>query len=234
MEGKPDWLPGFPVQIYCNRRQHVSARFWENGWLPSITSAAHLCGTGAKPVIDIMPVVDDVTLVDPLFPLFEEAGYECLGNSAFRAGGIFAREATSAPIRCTSLRKATNGTSNAIWRCGLLRTHPEEAAAYGALKTALAKRYPYDIEGYCDGKDAFCHSVGDQSSPVGADRQIAFFPENRAPDRRRCLRPEAFAIFLIAARIRRVSVCLGPFRLAGRPFRQDGRSYRPCRLHHWK
>ena len=20
MEGKPDWLPGFPVQIYCNRR----------------------------------------------------------------------------------------------------------------------------------------------------------------------------------------------------------------------
>ena len=19
MEGKPDWLPGFPVQIYCNR-----------------------------------------------------------------------------------------------------------------------------------------------------------------------------------------------------------------------
>ena len=20
IEGKPDWLPGFPVQIYCNRR----------------------------------------------------------------------------------------------------------------------------------------------------------------------------------------------------------------------
>ena len=20
MEGKPDWLPGFPVQIYCNRK----------------------------------------------------------------------------------------------------------------------------------------------------------------------------------------------------------------------
>ena len=24
MEGKPDWLPGFPVQIYCNRRDNVA------------------------------------------------------------------------------------------------------------------------------------------------------------------------------------------------------------------
>ena len=25
MEGKPDWLPGFPVQIYCNRGDNMSA-----------------------------------------------------------------------------------------------------------------------------------------------------------------------------------------------------------------
>ena len=24
MEGKQDWLPGFPVQIYCNRNESVS------------------------------------------------------------------------------------------------------------------------------------------------------------------------------------------------------------------
>ena len=29
------------------------------------------------------------------------------------------------------------------------------AAAYGALKLELAARFPYDIDGYCDGKDAF-------------------------------------------------------------------------------
>ena len=23
MEGKPDWLPGFPVQIYCNRIEAI-------------------------------------------------------------------------------------------------------------------------------------------------------------------------------------------------------------------
>ena len=25
MEGKPDWLPGFPVQIYCNRKVFIMA-----------------------------------------------------------------------------------------------------------------------------------------------------------------------------------------------------------------
>ena len=27
MEGKPDWLPGFPVQIYCNRRDTMNRNF---------------------------------------------------------------------------------------------------------------------------------------------------------------------------------------------------------------
>ena len=26
MERKPDWLPGFPVQIYCNRSDNLDAR----------------------------------------------------------------------------------------------------------------------------------------------------------------------------------------------------------------
>lgn len=36
-----------------------------------------------------------------------------------------------------------------------LRTHREAAEQYGCLKTELAKVYPYDIEGYCDGKEEF-------------------------------------------------------------------------------
>lgn len=36
-----------------------------------------------------------------------------------------------------------------------LRTHPETAAKYGELKIRLAERFPEDIEGYCNGKDAF-------------------------------------------------------------------------------
>ena len=121
------------------------------------TAVPGLC---AKPVIDIMPVVDDVTLIDPLFPLFEEAGYECLGEFGipgrryFRKGGderthqvhIFAQSNHRDIDRHLAVRD-------------YLRTHAEEAAAYGTLKTALAQRYPYDIEGYCDGKEAFVRAL---------------------------------------------------------------------------
>ena len=36
-----------------------------------------------------------------------------------------------------------------------LRAHPEKARQYGVLKQALAEKFPYDIDGYCDGKEAF-------------------------------------------------------------------------------
>ena len=40
-----------------------------------------------------------------------------------------------------------------------LRAHEEARMAYAALKRALAARYPYDIEGYCDGKEAFVREL---------------------------------------------------------------------------
>ena len=33
--------------------------------------------------------------------------------------------------------------------------HPDESQAYSDLKQNLALRFPFDIEAYCDGKDAF-------------------------------------------------------------------------------
>ena len=36
-----------------------------------------------------------------------------------------------------------------------LRTHRDVCEKYAALKRALAKEYPYDIDGYCDGKEEF-------------------------------------------------------------------------------
>jgi GrpB-like predicted nucleotidyltransferase (UPF0157 family) len=40
-----------------------------------------------------------------------------------------------------------------------LRAHPAVAAEYGVLKAELARRFPEDIYGYMDGKDAFVKRV---------------------------------------------------------------------------
>ncbi|MEQ6353643.1 GrpB family protein [Lysinibacillus sp. M3] len=40
-----------------------------------------------------------------------------------------------------------------------LREHPEICRQYGEIKSQLAKQYPNDSDGYCNGKDDFIKSV---------------------------------------------------------------------------
>lgn len=114
----------------------------------------------AKPIIDILPVVRDLRLVDAKNAAFEALGYECMGEFGiagrryFRKGGderthqihIFAQESAYDIARHLAVRD-------------YLRAFPKEAAAYGDLKMRLAQQYPEDIEGYCDGKDAFVKAL---------------------------------------------------------------------------
>lgn len=113
-------------------------------------------GLMAKPVIDILPVVRDIAAVDGRNPQMEALGYACMGEFGipgrryFRKGGedrthqvhVFAAGSRGDIERHLAVRD-------------YLRAHPAAAEAYGWLKQELAARFPEDIEGYCDGKDAF-------------------------------------------------------------------------------
>lgn len=113
-------------------------------------------GIRAKPVIDIMPVVKDLDMVDRLAGEFEKTGYEYLGEFGIagrrylRKGGderthqmhIFRQDDTENIERHLAVRE-------------YLQSHEEAARRYGQLKAGLARRYPYDIERYCDGKEEF-------------------------------------------------------------------------------
>lgn len=114
-------------------------------------------GLAAKPVIDILPVVQDIKLVDSFNPQFEAIGYEPMGENGipgrrfFRKGG--------AEHRSHHLHIFGKGNKTAIHRHlafrDYLRAHPEIAKEYAFLKQSLAQKFPHDIDGYCDGKDAF-------------------------------------------------------------------------------
>ena len=117
-------------------------------------------GLAAKPIIDIMPVVTDITLADARRAEFERLGYEYLGEFGIpgrrylRKGGderthqvhVFAQSSTHDIGRHLAVRD-------------YLRAHPQVARQYGELKKALAQAHPYDIEAYCDGKDAFVKAM---------------------------------------------------------------------------
>ncbi len=107
-----------------------------------------------------MPVVTSLEAVDRLDPELEALGYQCMGSSASRAGGISAR---AGDHRTHQLHVFQAGDRKNILRHlavrDYLRACPAERAAYGALKRWLAGQYPEDIEGYCDGKDAFVRAL---------------------------------------------------------------------------
>ena len=128
-------------------------------------------GLKAKPIIDILPVVRDLGAVDARAGNFEELGYEYLGEFGIpgrrylRKGGderthqihIFSAESRGEIRRHLAVRD-------------YLRTHREEADAYGRLKERLAEEYPYDIEGYCDGKDEFVKELERRALAWALDR----------------------------------------------------------------
>jgi len=113
-------------------------------------------GLAAKPIIDIMPVVHDLQAVDRVSAVWEEIGYEYMGEFGIpgrrylRKGGderthqvhIFAENNSHDIARHLAVRD-------------YLRVHRDVCVRYAALKKALAKKYPYDIDGYCCGKEKF-------------------------------------------------------------------------------
>lgn len=129
-------------------------------------------GLKSKPIIDIMPVTDNIAEIDNYNPAFEALGYECMGafgipgRRYFRKGGddrthqihIFEEENQKDIQRHLALRD-------------YLRTHPEEAVAYGALKEKLAACFPNDIEAYCDEKNSFVKEL-EQKAMVWARLRV--------------------------------------------------------------
>lgn len=121
-------------------------------------------GMKAKPVIDIMPVVKDLSLVDGHNAEFEAFGYECMGEYEI-PGRRFYRKGGDQRTYHIHIFERSNKTdiSRHIALRDYLRSHPEDAKAYAQLKTKLAEEFTYDNDGYCDGKDAFVKELEEKA-----------------------------------------------------------------------
>ena len=121
-------------------------------------------GLKAKPIIDIMPVVCSIAAVDEKQGAFEEIGYEYLGEFGM-AQRRYLRKGGDERTHQVHIFQETDriNIERHLAVRDFLRGHSEIARQYGVLKESLARRYPYDIEGYCDGKDAFVKDLERQA-----------------------------------------------------------------------
>ena len=112
-------------------------------------------GLRAKPIIDILPVVRDIGRVDVCRARFETIGYTAMGEYGIPGRRFFYKGGDSRThhIHAFQYDTAYDIARHVAFR-DYLRIHADVREEYGACKAALARRFPEDIEAYCDGKDA--------------------------------------------------------------------------------
>ncbi|MFM9281254.1 GrpB family protein [Paenibacillus jiagnxiensis] len=110
-------------------------------------------GLEAKPVIDIMPVVNDIKLVDEYNHYMQEIGYEPKGENGITGRRFFQKGGDDRTHHVHIFQVGNFDIERHLAFRDYLREHPKAVQEYGQLKQQLAGQFPYDIESYINGKN---------------------------------------------------------------------------------
>ncbi|MFB6362814.1 GrpB family protein [Paenibacillus elgii] len=114
----------------------------------------------AKPIIDILLVVNDINECDTYSAQFEKLGYEVMGEFGikgrryFRKGGDHRTHQIHA-FQYDNIQEIERHLSFRDY----LRLNPGICKEYGELKSKLADKHPTDIDSYGDGKEDFVKKI---------------------------------------------------------------------------
>ena len=149
---------------YREERERISLILQDNCLVLYHIGSTSVPGLAAKPVIDIMGVVRSLEKADAVADRFADCGYECLGEFGM-AGRRYYRKGGDERTHQIHLFQAEDWTNigrHLAFR-DYLCTHAGEREAYAQLKKELAKKFPHDIDGYCDGKEQFVREREDRA-----------------------------------------------------------------------
>lgn len=113
----------------------------------------------AKPVIDMIPVVLDITEVDKSNSAMENLGYEAKGEYGIPFRRFFQKGGLTRTHHVHVFEKNNPEIERHLLFRDWMRSHEEDRELYANLKIKLAKKFPNDIDSYCLGKDDFIANI---------------------------------------------------------------------------
>lgn len=119
-------------------------------------------GMPAKPVIDILAIIDTIDTAASVVEPLEETGYECRSDTNDRL--FFAKGPDD--NRTHYLHVAEEGGEYATEMLAfrdLLQENPDIAATYANLKRSLAEQFPEDRDSYTEQKSEFVEAILDEA-----------------------------------------------------------------------
>ena len=114
-------------------------------------------GMSAKPIIDLLLEVKDITKIDDYNNEMIELGYEPRGELGIPGRRYFSREEPM-DIRTHHVHSFQSRDIGLIRHLAFrdyMIAHPDDAKVYSELKMVLARRFQWDIDGYMSGKHLY-------------------------------------------------------------------------------
>jgi GrpB-like predicted nucleotidyltransferase (UPF0157 family) len=157
VEHDPHWVASFGREAASLR-----AVFGDRAMAIYHIGSTAVPGLDAKPIIDILVVLEETGSIQSFDAAMEALGYrvrgECLDAIIPGTPGRFYFTKDTAGVRTHHVHACAHGHSEILDKLAFrdyLRAHPADAAAYGQLKQRLALAHRHDNVGYMQGKDAF-------------------------------------------------------------------------------
>ncbi|MCL2148312.1 MAG: GrpB family protein [Methanomassiliicoccaceae archaeon] len=126
-------------------------------------------GLPSKPVIDVNVVIESCDGFAALSKRLGALGYVHEGNGGVEGRETFRKEKGDAFMDCLVHVCPKDGEElrRQIAFRDYMRAHPEDAETYGILKSYLAIRFPYDVDGYVTGKSGFVEKIVEAAKSEG-------------------------------------------------------------------
>jgi GrpB-like predicted nucleotidyltransferase (UPF0157 family) len=133
---------------------------------PTVIAVHHIGSTSipgiyAKPVIDILVEVTDISAVDEQYSAMESLGYEVMGEFGIPGRRYFRKDGANGK-RTHQIHVFQAGSPQVSRHLAFrdhMIAHPSDAEYYSRLKQRLAAQHPLDMDAYMDGKDGFIKEI---------------------------------------------------------------------------
>ena len=116
-------------------------------------------GLKAKPIIDIMPVVRDIKVVDKYNQKMQDIGYEPKGENGIPGRRYFQKGGDNRSHHVHIYQVGSNEIKRHLAFRDYLQRHPDVKKSYGELKERLAQQFPYNNESYINGKERLIREI---------------------------------------------------------------------------
>jgi len=113
----------------------------------------------AKPIVDILVIVNDIEKVDLYNEKMASIGYDPRGENGISGRRYFPKGKERRTHHVHVYQEGNENIRIHLYFKEYLINNPEDARSYGNLKIKLAKQFPNDIHKYQEGKEFFVNEL---------------------------------------------------------------------------